>query len=913
MNDLTQSSRVPNWCKGVLLAGMLLFAFYASTHMVAAGDTWVALACGRHFDQHGVDNVEPFSFNSHPAGPSDETLARWPAWTHGIIRYWHPTGWINQNWLTHLTYYKLASWFGADGAYNYNTLVVWKFAIYTLTVFCVFAIGKTMGAGWLLSAAAACLAMVIGRSFFDIRPAGYTNLLTPAFVLVLALATYKHWRWIWLLVPLVVFWANVHGGYIYAFIMLVPFIGVHFLLLLPRRWTVSLGFVGLWLVLYMMSYKFLTNNYLIEYQKQFVNPAYEPVSLLGHNLFIAWFALAAISIGLAFRRKTPAGVFYLYHVIAGFVFFAALLSRFIMSVPAYSNLRPQFRELLLYQISSSRASFNLLAIIAVLLILAMALKKDRFMILPVRGLFHTVGAAAAAFVAMVVFNPYRLTNLTHTFEISVSKHAESWRMVNEWKPAFDWMDKTTSAPNPVGDEEWFLAFCILTGIVVAGWMIVYFAMRPRTEDKGSRRMSATNANAAVADQWPKVDLAIILVALLTIYMAVASRRFIAVAGSAAAPVIFLLIRQIGQMVAARYPLNGIERFKAPAARRWQTFGCGAIAAVLLGLGLFWGVKFHRVYLAPWPSEHEYTSVFMRMTASHLKPFEVCEFLNDNQLTGRVFNHWTEGGAVAFGQNPDPETGEIPLKLFMDGRAQAAYNHSTFLLWNEISTGGPAAKALFDKGKRVTDWTTEEFRSVGRWIDGQLKQRDVWVTLMPATQDQEDSLFMRSLRSLPNWKTAYTDRMQRLLVDTDSEQGKTLIDKVLRGEAKFPDKLSKSLTVTTAIFENNYVQRMGDLYAIAKEGFDVFPHPSMTIALTRVSGVPQFRDKITEDLKNYIDDFERHKETYMNQDGFLYRLSSAQVASIYLSQRAEAEDRSRWNQQAAQYREASRQMGLNRIW
>jgi hypothetical protein len=169
MDELTQSSRVPLWCKGVLLAGMLLFAFYASTHMVAAGDTWVALACGRHFAEHGVDNVEPFSFNSHPAGPTEEQLKDWPAWTHGMIRYWHPTGWINQNWLTHLIFYKLASWFGSEGHYNYDTLVAWKFALYTLTVLCVFAIGKTIGAGDLLSALAACMGMVVGRSFFDIR------------------------------------------------------------------------------------------------------------------------------------------------------------------------------------------------------------------------------------------------------------------------------------------------------------------------------------------------------------------------------------------------------------------------------------------------------------------------------------------------------------------------------------------------------------------------------------------------------------------------------------------------------------------------------------------------------------------------------------------------------------------------
>jgi hypothetical protein len=51
--------------------------------------------------------------------------------------------------------------------------------------------------------------------------------------------------------------------------------------------------------------------------------------------------------------------------------------------------------------------------------------------------------------------------------------------------------------------------------------------------------------------WPKIDLPMLAVALFTTYMAVQSRRFIAIAGPAACPVIFLLIQQIWQAVTAR--------------------------------------------------------------------------------------------------------------------------------------------------------------------------------------------------------------------------------------------------------------------------------------------------------------------------------------------------------------------------
>src|SRR4030042_4905481 len=94
---------------------MLIFAFHASTHMVGAGDTWVAMACGRHFINHGVNTVEPFSENSHKAGPTKEEIKTWPNWAQGIadkvgmraVKYWHPTGWVNQNWLTHVIFFWL--------------------------------------------------------------------------------------------------------------------------------------------------------------------------------------------------------------------------------------------------------------------------------------------------------------------------------------------------------------------------------------------------------------------------------------------------------------------------------------------------------------------------------------------------------------------------------------------------------------------------------------------------------------------------------------------------------------------------------------------------------------------------------------------------------------------------------------
>ena len=234
---------------------MLIFALHASTHMVAAGDTWVALACGRHFWNHGVNTVEPFSANSHKAGPTLEEIKTWPDWAQKLtdkvglktVQYWHPTGWVNQNWLTHVIFYWLAykSPFADAATNSFNTLVYWKFTIYILAVICVYFTARLLGVNPAIAAVFACFAMFTGRSFIDIRPAGFSNLLVAVFMLILVLTTYRNILYIWLIVPLAVFWCNVHGGYIYLFIMLVPFIFLNLLTAASKKWFVSIGLRGL--------------------------------------------------------------------------------------------------------------------------------------------------------------------------------------------------------------------------------------------------------------------------------------------------------------------------------------------------------------------------------------------------------------------------------------------------------------------------------------------------------------------------------------------------------------------------------------------------------------------------------------------------------------------------------------------
>ncbi|MHC4620440.1 MAG: hypothetical protein ACYTEQ_22055, partial [Planctomycetota bacterium] len=75
----------------------------------------MALTAGRHHLNHGVDTADPFSGNSRNAGPTESDIQNWPKSAQWIARNvsldtlkrWHPTGWINQKWLTGVFFYWL--------------------------------------------------------------------------------------------------------------------------------------------------------------------------------------------------------------------------------------------------------------------------------------------------------------------------------------------------------------------------------------------------------------------------------------------------------------------------------------------------------------------------------------------------------------------------------------------------------------------------------------------------------------------------------------------------------------------------------------------------------------------------------------------------------------------------------------
>jgi hypothetical protein len=317
--------------------------------------------------------------------------------------------------------------------------------------------------------------------------------------------------------------------------------------------------------------------------------------------------------------------------------------------------------------------------------------------------------------------------------------------------------------------------------------------------------------------------------------------------------------------------------------RFQGIGIGLGAVAVLALGLAWGARFHRVYLDFWPADPRLSSVFMRMTASDAKPFYACEFIRINELRGKMFNYWTEGGFIAWGQDPDPETGRTPLRLFMDGRAQAAYDVRVFDRWTDIMSGGPLVARSYATGGSLSG---EEYRQVGKWVSEQLRDHDVWVVLMPSNQFRKP--FTLGLEYSGDWQTVFLNNKQKLFVDIGSPQGLALYQGVFSGETKYPDDFTAKLSLGhNLLLLQEVAQKQRGLELII-EAFNLYPSAAPMMEMLLIgSRYAALQPRIDAFCAEYAEEFEDNRAEYARQDGYNLRLEAARLALIRLEQVARA--------------------------
>jgi hypothetical protein len=972
MADFIQQKKrsLTGWPMVIGIIAMLIFALHTCTHMVGAGDTWVALACGRHFYNHGVDTNEPFSANSHRVGPTAEEIATWPDWAQTIankvgidtVKHWHPTGWIDQNWLTHVIFYWLAyiSPFADSSTLSFNTLMYWKFAVYILTVICIYYSGRIMGVHPALSAAAACAAMFNGRTFIDIRPAGFSNLLVAVFLLILVLSIYRNYLYIWLIVPTTVFWANLHGGYIYVFIMLTPLVFIRVLTLIWRKMAVNLelaplapatpplpgttlpallntiaaGFVALvasiifnpfhltnlthtfqisisanaegwrnvhewwpafrwdnpvgsafpFLVMMVVGIGLLViwpiSRFLVpkqQAQAQKIQAAYQPkqsnalayaVGFMGAVLVI-WAITISCSmadasfqsflLNLIFVGILWLAVFVNVHIIYAILPFGVLVLYGMNDTPGYAGTYyfpfvtiPFYCGLFAIASRIARSEARSVS------------KKPAYSMLNI--VYVSAASIATILISSATVNPFKLTG-------SIWHLEQFWYLARIWSSPYE--------PNlEISYPYYFQVILVVNAICIAAWFAAPY-VRVLFNEIFAHSTSSGQAGATQEEgeyRKPRIDPVLVVIAALTVYMAYRSRRFIPIAGYVTCPLIALLLDQIIQTAAAARYFRKFGRVALPrmtAGMQW--FLTGAAAVVVIIIGTSWGLKFKNVYIDPWPTETKLSSAFMRMTASAAKPFEACDFITENKMRGKMFNYWTEGGFIAWGQTPDAD-GHTPLQLFMDGRAQAAYNYEAYLLWSEIMSGGPIPQRVRMRNQNMTD---EDYAKTGEWLDAKLKKYHVWVILMPS--NQFDTPFVLGIEHNASWRMVYLDDKQKLYVDISIPHGLELFKGIEDGTTKYPSEYYRDIMIAhnSLLYETTPEQLARGLKC-AIDAFSENPtRTPMQLIQLFYDRHPEMRPGIDAFWKSYLADFEANKKKYLNSDGYYYRAVGALIAMSHL--------------------------------
>ncbi|MHC4423978.1 MAG: hypothetical protein ACYSWR_04850 [Planctomycetota bacterium] len=888
--------------------------------------------------------------------------------------------------------------------------------------------------------------MFVGRSFFDVRPAGFSNLLVAVFLLILVLATYRNILYIWFVVPVVVFWCNVHGGYIYAFIMFVPFVALNLLTSVSKKKFVSIGLKGVYhtiaagFVAFIGTILFnpfhltnLTHTFVVSVSRhaekwRTVNewhPAFEwrnPVGtsfpflvlyVLSMGLTLFWLysrflkpkLLRARASELEAQRSTfttlskifgwAAAVFICWVTFIGFSFLNLDALSFlicavfvlILLLSIYKSVHCVYLVVPLVLLALWSADpgagytgryiypFILLPVYVIIHILVSLLSKT-VKIKPLNVVFPAATAVVTLFLIVAIFNPFKFgslftveskfhqgqldnrlvseqlrkefvrnkTPLLEDVAASVKKPGNKWLITDGAKKYTVRREKTKLNIYKFGSPVWqmhkvfhlrrvwipryegkyrvtythlFTTLYIINIALVVVWLVIPYL---QTVLRQPQNKTDQEPKADVYEL-PKIDLALMAIAALTIYMAIRSRRFIPIAAIAACPVLAMFIDQMARTISAACGFHGLLFNNAsqnqtprrqnrlvvpPLSRNLQAFFAVLGLVAVVGFGTWWTLKFKCVYLDPWPTDPKLSSVFMRMTASDAKPFWALKFINDNKLEGKMFNYWTEGGFIGWGQDPDPNTGKTRLQLFMDGRAQAAYMRRTYDIWSEIMFGGPPVQKVRNRiGARKGKFTRDDYREVGQWIDKQLRRWKVWIVMMPAGQFSVP--FVRGLEHNPNWRLIFFNNKQKLFVDVRTPQADKLFKGINDGKTLYPDEFSRNLIIAHILFGKR--QSVEQALDLAIKAFKLNPSQAPIHKIVyAAAGHKKLIPRINKFCEEYVNDFEKNKDDWAKKDGYHNRIVAALVAIDYLRNIARKQNNKKL---LAEYSAKRRQYGRER--
>jgi hypothetical protein len=180
-----------------LLALTAVFLLGLFSTELADSDAWWHLATGRYIvTQHRLPVPDPFAYTTATAAPAypDEARTRRFNLTH--------------EWLAQ------AVWYLIENAGGAGAVVLWKALL--LALLCGFTglVAQWRTGSWLWAMAAALAAGSLAIEFAHDRPSILTYVFTAA-----CIAVFEDRRRLWIVPPLLLLWANCHGGFFLGWIV----------------------------------------------------------------------------------------------------------------------------------------------------------------------------------------------------------------------------------------------------------------------------------------------------------------------------------------------------------------------------------------------------------------------------------------------------------------------------------------------------------------------------------------------------------------------------------------------------------------------------------------------------------------------------------------------------------------------
>lgn len=274
----------------------------------------------------------------------------------------------------------------------------------------------------------------------------------------------------------------------------------------------------------------------------------------------------------------------------------------------------------------------------------------------------------------LVFSPFGIENYRHLFMVNTGESGTIWRSFAAWHPLL-----ATGGFENVKPYVFFIVF--FTAVFLGRLTLLVLDLKKRRGQasvQSSHKISLT------------ISLSSILSAVIAMYLPFVSRRFVPFSMIILAPILAFWFQDILQVIIqsisqGRPSLSLFLKRKHSVIRNFLALG-------LLGVSLFiasvFSQSWYYLYVCQSSSEEGF-SPFEIMTRMDLQPVRAMQFMTRNLMQGVVLNEWAAGGYIASKQVWNPGTKGPLNKVYIDGRAEAAYSAEELQRWQQLMVLNPA--------------------------------------------------------------------------------------------------------------------------------------------------------------------------------------------------------------------------------